>query len=200
MTPVQAADAFLEAGVRILQYRNKGFFSRTAFDEACEIARMCHHAHALFIINDRADMAALCGASGVHLGQDDLAPTDARQVLPAGAICGLSTHNEAQFRQATAEPVDYLALGPIFGTGSKANPDPVVGIAELHRLRPLTPRPLVAIGGITRSNASEVWAAGANSVAVISDAFPVEANPSSLRARAQEWLQLAAPQRNCYHE
>jgi len=96
-----------------------------------------------------------------------------------------STHNERQLRAAQTEPVDYFALGPIFGTGSKQNPDPTVGLEDLRRLRPLAERPLVAIGGITRHNARDVLAAGANSLAVIGDLFPQDGN---LRARSEEWL------------
>ena len=110
----------------------------------------------------------LLGAA-LHLGQDDLAPSDARRILPATAIIGFSTHNEEQLRAGDAEPVDYLAIGPIFATGSKQNPDPVVGLDRLRALRTLTRKPLVAIGGITRELAPQVFEAGADSVAVIGD-------------------------------
>jgi len=102
-------------------------------------------------------------------------------------MLGFSSHNEAQLRAASAEPVDYLALGPIFGTSTKLDPDPAVGLDELRRLRPLTTRPLVAIGGITRANARAVLNAGADSVAVIGDLFPEN---GTIRARVEEWLQL----------
>lgn len=190
VTPVDAASALLEAGIGILQLRHKGFFSRDVFERARQIARLCAGAKAIFVVNDRADMAVLAGASGVHLGQEDLLPQDARKVLPAGFMCGLSTHNEAQLREAAAEPIDYVALGPIFGTTSKNNPDAVVGLAELRRLRELTEMPLVAIGGITRANASQVFEAGADSVAVIGDAFPPEGGAAAIRARAEEWMRL----------
>jgi thiamine-phosphate pyrophosphorylase len=186
--PVNAAAAMLQAGVRILQFRHKGFLSREIFAQMEHIARLCREAGVIFVVNDRADIARLVGAA-LHLGQDDLPPTTARAITGADTLIGFSTHNERQLRAAEAEPVDYLALGPIFGTASKENPDPIVGVDELRRLRSLTTHPLVAIGGITRANAREVLHAGANSVAVIGDLFPRD---GSLRDRASEWLELVA--------
>jgi thiamine-phosphate pyrophosphorylase len=183
--PVAAAGQILEGGARILQFRHKGFFSRDIFDQARQIAALCRSVDAMFVMNDRADIARLLDA-GLHLGQDDLSPIDARRVLDAGII-GFSTHNEAQLRAAADQPADYLAFGPIFGTASKLNPDPVVGLEELRRLRPLTARPLVAIGGITRANARSVVEAGADSVAVIGDLFPEDGN---IRGRVEEWISL----------
>jgi thiamine-phosphate pyrophosphorylase len=168
ISAVPAAEALLEAGARILQFRHKSFFSRSAFQDASRIAELCRSAGALFVVNDRADIAMLLNA-GLHLGQDDLSPADARRILPTPTIIGFSTHNEDQLRAADLEPVDYLAIGPIFATGSKQNPDPVVGLDRLRALRTLTSKPLVAIGGITRANARSVIDAGADSVAVISD-------------------------------
>jgi thiamine-phosphate pyrophosphorylase len=187
IAPVAAAARILEAGARILQFRHKGFFSRDVFQESREIAALCREADALFVINDRADIARLLGAA-LHLGQDDLTPADARRVLGDGAFIGFSTHNESQLRAAENEPADYLAFGPIFGTSSKLNPDPVVGLDELRRLRALTTRPLVVIGGITRSNARSVIEAGADSLAVIGDLFPEDGD---IRGRAEEWLRIA---------
>jgi thiamine-phosphate pyrophosphorylase len=184
--PVRASAQILEAGARLLQFRHKGFFSREIFDQARQIAGMCRTANALFVINDRADVARLLNAA-VHLGQDDLSPADARRVLGDGSLIGFSTHNESQLRAAADQPVDYVALGPIFGTSTKLNPDLVVGLDELRRLRPLTDRPLVAIGGITRNNARSVIDAGADSVAVIGDLFPEDGN---IRGRVEEWLKI----------
>jgi len=189
MTVLDAAAAILEGGARVLQLRHKGFFGRDLFQAAECIARMCERAGAMFVINDRADMARLLGA-GLHLGQDDLAPADARKVVGSDLVIGFSTHNESQLRAASGEPVDYVALGPIFTTGSKANPDPVLGVDELRRLRPISKRAVVAIGGITRANARQVLAAGADSVAVIGDLFPGEGAREGLRARTEEWLRL----------
>jgi thiamine-phosphate pyrophosphorylase len=182
---VSAAEALLEAGARILQFRHKGFFSRSVFEEASRIAELCRSSGALFVVNDRADVAALLNA-GLHVGQDDLSPVDARRILPAASMLGFSTHNEQQLSAGDLEPVDYLAIGPIFATGSKQNPDPVVGLDGLRKLRSLTKRPLVAIGGITRELAPKVFEAGADSIAVIGDLFP------DVRARAEEWITISA--------
>jgi thiamine-phosphate pyrophosphorylase len=195
ISAVPAAEALLEAGVRILQFRHKSFFSRTAFEEASRISELCRRAGALFVVNDRADVAMLLNAA-LHLGQDDLAPADARRILPAATIIGFSTHNERQLRAGDAEPVDYLAIGPIFATGSKQNPDPVVGLDRLRTLRPLTQKPLVAIGGITRELAPKVFEAGADSVAIVGDLIPNPCTPASLRARATEWIAISAGARD----
>ena len=184
--PVAAAAQILKGGARVLQFRHKGFFSRDVLEQARQIGALCRGADALFVINDRADVARLLDAA-VHLGQEDLSPADARRVLGGGALIGLSTHNESQLRAAADEPADYLAIGPIFGTSSKLNPDPVVGIDELRRMRALTDRPLVAIGGITRANARSVIDSGADSVAVIGDLFPEDGD---IRSRVEEWLSL----------
>ncbi len=184
-----AAEAILDAGARILQFRHKQFFSRAVFEEAQRVAELCRAANALFVMNDRADLAALLDAA-LHLGQDDLAPADARKILPPGGIVGFSTHNRDQLRAGDAEPVDYLAIGPIFSTGSKQNPDPVVGLAELRALRALTKKPLVAIGGITRETARPVIEAGADSLAVIGDLYPNPLTLAALRARTKEWLAI----------
>jgi len=180
VSAIPAAETLLAAGARILQYRHKSFFSQKAFEEASRIAELCRSAGALFIVNDRADIAKLLDA-GLHLGQDDLAPADARRVLPASSIVGFSTHNEQQLRAGDTEPVDYLAIGPIFATRSKQNPDPVVGLGRLRTLRSLTRKPLVAIGGITRELAPKVFEAGADSVAIIGDLFP----------RPEEWMAIS---------
>ncbi len=190
VSEVAVAEILLEAGARILQYRNKNFFSRAALEDAGRIARMCREAGALFVVNDRADVPKLLDAA-LHVGQNDLAPSDARKILPAPAIIGFSTHNEQQLRAGDREPVDYLAIGPIFTTGSKQNPDPVVGLDRLRSLRALTKKPLVAIGGITRELAPQVFAAGADSVAIIGDLYPDPCTPAALRARAAEWLAIS---------
>jgi thiamine-phosphate pyrophosphorylase len=188
--PEAAARGMLDGGARILQFRHKGFFSRQVFEQAERVAELCRRAGAQFIIDDRADIAVLLDA-GVHLGQEDLPPAEARRILGAGRVLGFSTHNEEQLR-AAAEPADYLALGPIYGTQSKQQPDPVLGVAALARLRPLATRPLAAIGGITRDNAAEVLAAGADSVAVIADLLPEPCTEETIRLRMEEWLKLVS--------
>jgi thiamine-phosphate pyrophosphorylase len=184
--PVKAAGQVLDGGAKILQFRHKGFLSREAFAWLEQIAKLARATGATLVVNDRADLAKLFGA-GLHLGQDDLLPSVARRVIGPDAIVGYSTHNEAQLRAACDEPADYLALGPIFGTTTKDNPDPTVGLDELRRLRPLSDRPLVAIGGITRANARQALQAGADSVAVIGDLFPED---GQVRARIEEWIRL----------
>jgi len=191
---VTAAELLLEAGASILQFRHKGFFSRTAFEDASRIAELCRQAGALLVINDRADIAKLLDA-GLHLGQDDLRPTDARRILSAESIIGFSNHNVPQLRAGDAEPIDYLAIGPIFATGSKQNPDPIVGVEQLRSLRLLTQKPLVAIGGITRKSAPEIFKAGADSVAIIGDLIPNPCTPALLRERAEEWIAICADAR-----
>lgn len=187
---VEAAAAMLEGGARVLQIRHKGLWNGKMYEAAREVASLCRQAGAILIVNDRADIARLLGA-GLHVGQDDLAPGDARGLLGIGPIIGYSSHNAAQVRDAAAEPVDYLALGPIFGTSSKQHPDPVVGLEELRRCRALVGKPLVAIGGITRENARAVFEAGADTVAVIADLLPVSAAASDLRQRIEEWREIA---------
>ena len=162
------ARAALTAGATIVQFRHKAAFSRGVLAQAELVRNLCRQAGALFVVNDRADIARLLDAA-LHLGQTDLPPSDARRILGPDRVIGFSTHNADQLRAAAAEPVDYLALGPIFHTHSKQNPDPVVGLDNLRAWRSLTSRPLVAIGGITRLNGASVLAAGADSVAVISD-------------------------------
>jgi thiamine-phosphate pyrophosphorylase len=184
---VAVAAQILEGGARILQLRHKGVFSREVFEDAHTIAALCRSASAGFVMNDRADIAKLLNANGLHLGQEDLPPADARRLLGDGIEIGFSTHNEAQLMAAAGLSVDFIALGPIFGTGSKENPDPVVGLDELRRLRPLTARPLIAIGGITRENARRVVEAGADMVAVIGDLFPEDGD---VRRRTEEWVSL----------
>lgn len=184
--PIVAAAQILEGGAGIIQFRHKAFLSREAFGWLEQIARLAREAGAMLVVNDRADLAKLFDAA-LHLGQDDLPPSLARQIVGPNAVVGFSTHNETQLRSAEAEPVEYLALGPVFGTATKENPDPTVGLDELRRLRPLTERPLVAIGGITLANAAQTISAGADSVAVVGDLFPVE---GSVRSRVREWIRL----------
>jgi thiamine-phosphate pyrophosphorylase len=184
--PVHAARQILDAGVQILQFRHKGFLSREAFAWLENIAALTQSAGAILVVNDRADLAKIFNAA-LHLGQDDLLPSIARRVVRPDTIVGFSTHNEAQLRAASEEPTDYLALGPLFGTATKENPDPTVGLDDFRRLRSLSNRPLVAIGGITRANAMQAIDAGADSVAVIGDLFPEDGNVGS---RIREWLRL----------
>lgn len=182
LDPMAVLDAWLDAGVRLVQLRAKHATGAALLDLADRCARLAADAGAIFIVNDRADVARLSGATGVHLGQDDLPPEAARRLFPAPAIVGWSTHNEAQLRAAAAMPIDYVAIGPVFETGSKARPDPVVGIDGVRRAVELAAgRPVVAIGGITLETAPDVLAAGAASVAVIGAVLHEDAGA---RARA----------------
>lgn len=184
-----AAAAFLEGGAGILQIRHKGHWSRGVFESAKRVARLCRESGAQLIVNDRADFALLLEA-GLHVGQDDLAPRDARRLMGPDAVIGFSSHNVDQVSAAGGEPVDYVAVGPVFATASKRNPDAVIGVEEIRRCRALVEKPLVAIGGITEDNAREVLNAGADSVAVIAGMLPEAPTAQSLRERMEQWQQL----------
>jgi len=185
LAPLSVAEILLSAGVRLIQYRGKTDTSRRLFEVSCAIAEKVHQAGGTFIVNDRADLARLSGADGVHVGQEDLPVEQARRILVPGQHLGVSTHTRAQFEEAAATSADYIALGPIFPTGSKERPDPVVGLERLSEMRGLTRKPLVAIGGITLDNAASVIEAGADSVAVIHDLLAVE----DIGERARKFLQ-----------
>ena len=165
----ECAQKLADAGVRMLQYRNKAASSRALFESSSSLSSLLIPRGVSFVVNDRADIAALAGASGVHVGQEDLGVEEVRQVMGAGKLVGISTHNLEQFEHAAATSADYIAVGPAFYTSTKANPDPVVGIEFIRRVRALTDKPIVAIGGITLDRAAEVIKAGADSVAVVSD-------------------------------
>jgi thiamine-phosphate pyrophosphorylase len=157
--------------VRLVQLRAKRLGSGALLDLADAMAARAHDAGATFLLNDRADLAHLSRADGVHVGQDDLAPRDVRRLVGRDAIVGLSTHNAGQASAALSEPISYLAIGPVFPTASKGpRVDPTVGlegVREAARLARDAAKPLVAIGGVTAATAPEVLAAGASSIAVI---------------------------------
>jgi thiamine-phosphate pyrophosphorylase len=178
LSVVEFARGLRAAGVTLLQYRDKSGDDRTIQDNAERIGEIFEGAGAWLVMNDRADMMMLTRWHGVHLGQEDLSPEDARIVIGDGRLIGVSTHTDEQMEAAEASRADYVAIGPVFATGTKANAAPVVGLAGVKRARALTTKPLVAIGGITRENARSVIVAGADSVAVIGgllgDGEPVE--------------------------
>jgi thiamine-phosphate pyrophosphorylase len=180
------AQKLVDAGVRLLQYRNKNASSRDLFESSRQLSILLIPQGVTFLVNDRADVAARAGASGVHLGQEDLGVEEARVVMGPDKLAGVSTHNLGQFQQAAATSADYLAVGPIFSTSSKANPDPVIGTDFIRRVRALTSKPIVAIGGITLDRAAEVIDAGADSVAVISDILRAP-DPGQ---RARQYMEL----------
>jgi thiamine-phosphate pyrophosphorylase len=162
-------DTLARAGARLVQLRVKGLADRPWLAMARAARAAAGASGALLVVNDRADIARVVGADGLHVGQDDLAGADARGIVGPGVLLGVSTHDLDQLAAAARGPVDYVAIGPVFPTRTKANPDPVVGLEMVRRARAATSRPLVAIGGITRANARDVVEAGADGVAVISD-------------------------------
>ena len=166
--PVAFARQLAEAGVQLIQLRDKRGSSRRIHEQARELMSL-QSSGVRIIVNDRPDIAAIAGAAGVHVGQDDVPVEDARKICQPPLWVGVSTHNLNQLREADATSADYIAVGPIFPTSTKENPDPVVGLDLLRAARQLTRKPLVAIGGVTVESAGEVFAAGADSVAVIGD-------------------------------
>jgi thiamine-phosphate pyrophosphorylase len=171
------------AGCELMQYRNKDSNARQALDQATNL-RQRLGASVKLIMNDRADLCLAAQFDGVHVGQDDLLPESARRVIGPNRWLGVSTHNPEQVAEADQTSADYIAIGPVFATASKQNPDPIVGVDGVRRARRLTRKPLVAIGGITRANCREVIEAGADSVAVISDLI------SESRKSAEEFLRI----------
>ena len=184
----QAAEQLVAAGCTLIQYRNKTDNAVVMLKQARELRRLFPRDESLpvpekqpdpghpsfdqsvrLIMNDRADLCLAAEFDGVHLGQEDLSAEAARAIIGPDRWLGLSTHNPEQLREADLTSADYLAIGPVFRTASKQNPDPEVGLKGVRLARSLTRKPLVAIGGITRSNATSVIEAGADSVAVISD-------------------------------
>ena len=198
-----AAEELASAGCTLIQYRNKGGNARVMLDQARQLIRrvnprpveqdaarvgppatlLSRHSITL-IMNDRGDLCLAADFGGVHVGQDDLSVESVRKIIGPDRWLGVSTHNPEQLAEAGLTSADYLAIGPVFATSSKANPDPVVGLEGVRRARALTRKPLVAIGGITRANAASVIEAGADSVAVISD---LVRNP---RKSAEEFFRI----------
>ena len=183
----QLAASLASAGVSLIQLRDKRNSPRLVYHQAREMAAQFARSDVRFIVNDRPDIAAMSGAGGVHVGQDDLPVEAARAICPHPLWVGVSTHNLDQLRAAARTSADYIAVGPIFPTGTKENPDPVVGVDFLRAARLLTRKPLVAIGGITVQSAADVFRAGADSVAVIRDLLAAP-DPAS---RAREYLAIA---------
>jgi thiamine-phosphate pyrophosphorylase len=185
---VTVATALAESGCRLMQIRAKQADSRAQLKIATELASSLDSARVRLIVNDRADVALLAGAGGVHVGQEDLAVDDARGICAAPMWIGVSTHTPDQVRVADKTSADYIAFGPVFPTTTKLKPDALVGLEGLRAARAMTSKPLVAIGGITLASAHDVYRAGADSVAVVSDLLRA-ANPA---ARTKEYLAIAA--------
>lgn len=182
------AEGLAGAGVELIQYRDKAASARALFEQGRRLVALVGSKGAKLILNDRPDVAALCGAGGVHVGQEDLGVEEGRAICGRMAWVGVSTHNLGQFREAAGSSADYIAVGPVFATTTKKKPDPLVGMGLIREARRLTQKPLVAIGGITLDNAEQVWNAGADCVAVARDIL----SASSPGERACAFLKLAA--------
>jgi thiamine-phosphate pyrophosphorylase len=161
-----------EAGIRFLQYRDKEASDQLLLERAALLRRVFPPSDSCLILNDRVSLLLSAGYDGIHVGQEDLPPVEVRALLGDDVLLGVSTHGEQQLMSAAAGPADYVAIGPVFATSSKKDPAPVVGIEGVRAARALTTKPLVAIGGISRSNCAAALEAGADSVAVISDLIP----------------------------
>jgi thiamine-phosphate pyrophosphorylase len=172
---LEAGQQMVAAGIALIQYRNKSENAADVLKLGSELRDYISRAgapapHKLkLIMNDRADLALAAEFNGVHVGQDDLSPESVRKIIGQERCLGVSTHNPHQVIEADKTSADYIAIGPVFATASKANPDPVIGLEGVRAARDLTRKPLIAIGGITRQNCRSVIEAGADSVAVISD-------------------------------
>ncbi|HEY6252486.1 MAG TPA: thiamine phosphate synthase [Candidatus Angelobacter sp.] len=184
---VQFARELLHGGASLVQYRNKSGDGRAMVSQGRELRRAVQ-GRAKLMMNDRADLCLAAGFDGVHLGQDDLSPSAARRIFQQAGRpdlwIGFSTHNLDQLREAEQIPLNYIAVGPVFATRTKANPEPVIGLAGVRQAREITSKPLVAIGGITRRNCKSVLEAGADAVAVISDVV------ESPRKATEEFLRI----------
>ena len=181
--PVNLSRALFDGGARLVQIRNKKASAREFFDEVVAILNFAP-SDSRVIVNDRADIALLSGAGGVHLGQTDLPPQRIRKILSENQILGYSTHSARQALDAESLPVDYIAAGPVFATSTKLDAEPVIGLDGLREICARASRPVVAIGGITMENARDAFACGAASVAVISDLL----KSSDVARRTEEWL------------
>jgi thiamine-phosphate pyrophosphorylase len=179
----------IRGGARMIQLREKHLDPREFYNEAADCMRLARARGVRIIINDHAGIALALGADGVHLGQDDLPPAAARRLLGPDAIIGFSTHNVEQAQHAAQQPVDYIAIGPIFATSSKVDPEPVVGLDGLSRVREVTGSiPLVAIGGIGLENAAAAISAGADAIASIGGLLGLTASIEARTRQLLDWL------------
>src|SRR5688572_20054689 len=179
MSHTDQVAALIGAGARFIQIREKNAPTDEFYSAVVDSLAAARETETCVIVNDRVDIAMAAGAHGVHLGQTDLPPTEARKLLGAGAIIGFSTHTIEQARAACGMPLDYIAFGPVWPTRTKEDPDPVVGLSLLSEVKQIVGDiPVVAIGGINESNAAATLSAGADSLAVVSGLFsgnePVE--------------------------
>jgi thiamine-phosphate pyrophosphorylase len=182
-------ECFAEAGAGWVQLREKKASSRAFFETAQTLVSLCRRYGLTAIINDRVDIALLTDADGVHLGQDDLPVEEARKILGPNKIVGYSTHNQKQALEAQQSTADYVAIGPVYPTASKQNPDPIVSLEELKAIRSQITKPLVAIGGITAENAAGLYDLGIDSLAVIRDILFSD----NVGLRIKQYLAMAPP-------
>jgi thiamine-phosphate pyrophosphorylase len=189
LTHTEQVARLCEGGARVVQLREKHLTPREFYAEVSEAVKVAREFGARLVVNDRADVALAAGADGVHLGQDDMPPAAARALLGEGKVVGFSTHSVEQAVEAARLPVDYIAIGPVFSTMSKENPDPVVGLEGVRRVRAAVGAAvkLVAIGGITLESAPSVLEAGADSVAVIG-ALIGPSDPAEINRRTRDFL------------
>ena len=191
----QLAEQYLIGGTRFLQVREPTLPDSLLYPQLLKIRSLCEPLGAQFLINDRIDLALAARAHGVHLGQDDLPVRVARDLLGEEAIIGLSTHNRQQFLDAQAQDLDYIAMGPVFSTSTKATENPTLGVEALGELIADSRYPVVAIGGISLENAPQVWTAGADSVAVVSNV----ANAEDPARRVSQYLSASLSLRKEAH-
>jgi len=178
----------IAGGATFIQLREKHASPRDFFEAAKPAIEIARKNNVMIIINDRVDIARALGADGVHLGQDDLPPNAAREVLGPDAIIGFSTHSVEQAIDAAGLPIDYIAIGPIFETKTKENPDPIVGLDGLAEVKKnIGNIPLVAIGGIDLDNVLDVLAAGADSIALVST---IVGDPALISAKTAQLLNI----------
>ena len=194
LSHIEQVRRMVSGGASFIQLRDKSAPAGEFYDSVVEVMSFTRERAVKVIVNDRVDIALATGADGVHLGQDDLPAAEARRILGSNAIIGVSTHSIEQFGSALELPVDYIAIGPIFATTTKQDHDPVIGTELLRAVRSIGGQvPIVAIGGINLQNAGSVLAAGADSVAVISD---VLSEPNRIADRIHEFLQISPDMTN----
>lgn len=172
LTHSEQVSALIEGGAGLIQIREKNAPSDEFYRSIMDCLEVAQATDAKIIVNDRVDIALASGANGVHLGQTDLPPSEARSLLGEKAIIGISTHSIEQAIRALEMPIDYIAFGPVWPTSTKANPDPVVGLEALGEVKKIVgDTPVVAIGGINESNLAVTFSAGADSAAIISELY-----------------------------
>jgi thiamine-phosphate pyrophosphorylase len=186
LSHAEQVERLAAGGATLIQLREKAASPREFYEAAVEAVKVARRLGVQVIINDRVDIAIAAGADGVHLGQDDLPPERARQLLGESRIVGFSTHTLMQAIEADSMPVDYIAIGPVFQTSMKENPDPVIGLEAIRAVKQQISKPLVAIGGITLGCARPVIEAGADSLAIISDLY----SNADITSRARAFIDL----------